>query len=190
MTLAGRLLALLVAWCGGVAMWIAAGPVSSLDDKADLAIVLGAAVVDDKPSPVFRERIAHAINLYQQKRVDAIIFTGARSPEDTLSESEAGRAQALAAGIPANDIMIERNSRTTMQNLRESKRLMELRKAHTALLVSDPLHMRRAVSQAISIDIVVNPSPTPTTRYQTWSSKLPFLLRETYYLHHFWLFRE
>lgn len=33
--------------------------------KADAAIVLGAAVWGEEPSPVFRERINHAINLYK-----------------------------------------------------------------------------------------------------------------------------
>ncbi|WP_309245652.1 hypothetical protein [Desmonostoc muscorum] len=43
--------------------------------KADAAIVLGAAVWGEKPSPVFRERINHAINLYKNGSVKAIIFT-------------------------------------------------------------------------------------------------------------------
>ncbi|WP_342345438.1 hypothetical protein [Snodgrassella alvi] len=33
--------------------------------EADAAIVLGAAAWDKRPSPVFRERINHAINLYR-----------------------------------------------------------------------------------------------------------------------------
>ncbi|MGJ5635024.1 YdcF family protein, partial [Nostoc sp. CALU 1950] len=44
--------------------------------KADAAIVLGAAVWGEEPSPVFRERINHAINLYKNGSVKTIIFTG------------------------------------------------------------------------------------------------------------------
>ena len=46
------------------------------DAHADAAVVLGAAAWDKRPSPVFRERINHAITLYQSHRVGKIIFTG------------------------------------------------------------------------------------------------------------------
>lgn len=44
---------------------------------ADAAIVLGAAVWGDRPSPVFRERIRHAVALYKQGKVERIILRGA-----------------------------------------------------------------------------------------------------------------
>ena len=44
--------------------------------QADAAVVLGAAVWGRDVSPVFRERINHAINLYQAGRVKKLIFTG------------------------------------------------------------------------------------------------------------------
>ncbi|WP_412675008.1 hypothetical protein [Aneurinibacillus aneurinilyticus] len=40
---------------------------------ADAAIVLGAAVWNERPSPVFRERIRHAVALYKQGKVKFII---------------------------------------------------------------------------------------------------------------------
>ncbi|MFZ0548892.1 MAG: ElyC/SanA/YdcF family protein, partial [Candidatus Promineifilaceae bacterium] len=44
--------------------------------EADAAIVLGAAVFGTRPSPVLRERINHAVSLYEAGYVDKIIFTG------------------------------------------------------------------------------------------------------------------
>lgn len=44
--------------------------------KADAAVVLGAAAWGNKPSPVFRERIAHGIDLYRNGTVGKLIFTG------------------------------------------------------------------------------------------------------------------
>lgn len=44
--------------------------------KSDAAIVLGAAVWGDKPSPVFQGRIDHALWLYKHQYVDKLIFTG------------------------------------------------------------------------------------------------------------------
>ena len=52
------------------------------DAHADAAVVLGAAAWDKRPSPVFRERINHAITLYQSHRVGKIIFTGGTPKKD------------------------------------------------------------------------------------------------------------
>lgn len=43
---------------------------------ADVIIVLGAAAYDSGVSPVFRERLNHAINLYNEGYADTIIVTG------------------------------------------------------------------------------------------------------------------
>lgn len=43
--------------------------------KADAAIVLGAGIWGDEPSPVFKERINHGIWLYENGYVNQLIFT-------------------------------------------------------------------------------------------------------------------
>ena len=49
------------------------------------------------------------------------------------------------------------------------------------LIVSDPMHMKRAVAMARDIGLEAYPSPTPTTRYQGWRSQMGSLAHETYY---------
>ena len=49
---------------------------NAVDVQGDAAIVLGAAVWGNEVSPVFRERINHAIDLYRSGKVRKIIFTG------------------------------------------------------------------------------------------------------------------
>jgi hypothetical protein len=44
--------------------------------ESDVAIVLGAAVWGDEPSPVFLERIKHAVDLRKTDAIGKIIFTG------------------------------------------------------------------------------------------------------------------
>ncbi len=177
-------------WIAGVAVWIAIGPPEQSSDYADVAIVLGAAVDGDVPSPVFAARIDHAIGLLRSGRVQLIIFTGAQSPEDTLSESEAARQYAIADGVPSGFIQTEAVSRTTHQNLVESVKVMNAVGARRALIVSDPLHLRRANMMAHGLGLDAKVSHTPTTRYKSWSTKAPFLMREVYFIHHFWLFGE
>ncbi|MEM9775669.1 MAG: YdcF family protein, partial [Chloroflexota bacterium] len=150
--------------------------------SADAAIVLGAAVINGEPSPVFEQRILHGIELYQTGRVQKLIFTGGIGADDTLAESEMGRAVAIASGVPAADILIETDSRVTQQNLLEACTLMQKDGLQNALIVSDPLHMKRSMAIAHGIGLEAQSSPTPTSAYKTWRSKLPSLAYETFFL--------
>lgn len=147
---------------------------------ADAAVVLGATVFRDRPSPVFRERINHAINLYQQDMVRYIIFTGGLAGNDELAESEAARKYAIERGVPAEHIFIETESDNTCLNLVGAKRIMEENDLDHALLVSDPLHMKRTMWLAENVGIKAISSPTPTSRYQSFDRKASFLVREIY----------
>ena len=62
-----------------------------LPNEADAAVVLGAAAWGNKPSPVFRERINHALTLYQTGRVKKIIFTGGTPKAGFATEAEVAR---------------------------------------------------------------------------------------------------
>lgn len=148
---------------------------------ADAAIVLGAEVRNKRPTPVFEERIKHGVNLYQTDQVDVIIFTGGIGEGDQLAESEVAKEYAVEAGIPAEDIYCETSSKITYENLREAKKVLDQQGLTTALIVSDPLHMKRAVTIARDLGIDAYPSPTPTSRYVTWKSKSRFLVREAFF---------
>lgn len=51
----------------------------------------------------------------------------------------------------------------------------------TALLVSDPLHMKRSISLAQKIALHCFSSPTESSMYKSRKTKLKFLLYETFY---------
>lgn len=146
--------------------------------KADAAIILGAAVENGTPTPVFRERINHAIALYQDGYVRFLIFTGGIGDGDGISEAQAGKNYALSMGIPETVIFIEENSHITEENMENAKRIMDAQHLQTALIVSDPLHMKRAMLMAQDYGITAYTSPTQSTMYQTSKTKLPFLARE------------
>jgi uncharacterized SAM-binding protein YcdF (DUF218 family) len=146
--------------------------------RADVAIVLGAGIRNDRPSGVFRERINHAIDLYERRLVDAIILTGGVGPGNDLAGSEAARLYAIENGIPDERIYIETSSTDTVENLTEAKELMETQNLQTALVVSDPLHMYRAMSIADDLRIEASASPTPTSRIDSTRAVLNFLVRE------------
>jgi uncharacterized SAM-binding protein YcdF (DUF218 family) len=147
--------------------------------KADVAIVLGAGIYDGEPSPVFKERINHSLWLYENDYVDKIILTGGSLRDGGQSDSSIARLYALNNGIPAEDIYIEEQSAITEQNISYAIEVMSESSLTTAIIVSDPLHMKRAMLIAKDHGLTAYPSPTPTTRYRSPNTQLPFLARET-----------
>lgn len=151
------------------------------ETPADAAIVLGAAVWSQNVSPVFRERINHALDLYRRGKVRKIIFTGGQGNANEPTEAAAARAYAQANGIPVQDILVEQNSHTTFENIFNAKRVADTNNLKRVLLVSDPMHMRRAMTMANDVGLDAYPSPTPTTKYVGWRAQMTELARETFY---------
>ena len=155
---------------------------------ADAAIVLGAAAWGDKPSPVFRERINHGINLYKRNDIQRLIFTGGKGESNEPAEAIVAKRYAIAQGVDATDILTETNSRTTRQNLYYASQVATTHQLRRILIISDPLHMKRSVLMARDLGIDAYPSPTPTTRYRSFKSQMSFLARETYFYFVYQLF--
>lgn len=149
--------------------------------KSDVAIVLGAGSFDGVPSPVFRERINHGKYLFDHQKVDKIILTGGYGAESSLSDSEVAKIHLLNQGVPKDAILIERRSKYTIQNLIEAKKIMDALGYKSALIVTDPIHSKRAMALAKHQGIQSQPSPTQTTRYKSFIPKLRFLIYETVY---------
>ena len=149
--------------------------------EADAAIVLGAGVVGEEPSPVFRERIRHGIWLYENGYVNCLIMTGGYGDGAACSEARAAKEYAVRQGVPEEDIFIEEQSRITQENMYYARQVMEEHGLKDALVVSDPLHMRRAMMMAADYGIEAYSSPTPTTRFVSLKTKLPFLARELFF---------
>ncbi|MBQ4267242.1 MAG: YdcF family protein [Clostridia bacterium] len=162
-----------------ISIWVYAK--ESETQKADVAIVLGAAVYGEEVSPVFRERINHSVWLYNNGFIDKIIMTGGYSEGNELSDSYIAKSYAVSCGVDENDIFIEELSAITQENLKYAKEIMIDQGFETALIVSDPLHMKRAMLLAKDAGIDCSSSPTTTSRYISLKSKLKFLCREVFY---------
>jgi len=146
--------------------------------QADAAIVLGAAVFGNRPSPVLRERINHAILLYEHGLVDSIIFTGGKGSATALSEANVSAQYATAHGIPEEAILLEDKSVNTVENLVNAQQIAAENGLGTFLIVSTPFHMKRAMDIADSIGLDAYPSPTRTTKWISWRTKTRAYLRE------------
>ena len=172
---------LLLVWLLVLAFEIVAYATVHDDGPADAAIVLGAAAWNGQPSPVFEERIKHAIDLYRAGRVRSIIFTGGAGEGESVAESIAASRYALAHGVAPQDVYCETASHYTHENLLDAKAIVEQQQFDRVLVVSDPLHMRRAMTMARDFGLNAYSSPTPTSRYISLSSQLDFLWGEVRY---------
>lgn len=178
----GLVLALL--WLAGVAAWIVWVGQRDEARPADVIIVLGAAAYDAKPSPVFEERLRHGVALYRRGLAPRLLLTGGYGGTGArFSESQVGRRYALREGVPDEAILIESISRNTCQNLQEARLLMAEHELHRAIVVSDPLHMARALRISRELGIDAAGSPTPTSRFRSFATRWRFLLQEIYFFH-------
>jgi len=157
--------------------------------RADAAIVLGAAVYGSEPSPVYRERINHAVLLYKDGVVDKIILTGGVPDGNAKSDAAVAMLYAVHAGVPAADIFLEEQSSITQENLLYAKEVMCEHGMVTALIVSDPLHMKRAMLLARDAGIKGFSSPTKTSVYVSFQTRFPFLMREVFFYNGYLIYR-
>lgn len=156
---------------------------SNKDQKcnADVIIVLGAATYNGEVSPVYQERLNHGISLYNDGYTDKIIVTGGLGKGNEQTDSYIAKQYLIKQGISEEDILTEDKSIITQENLENSKMIMEENGYETAIVVSDPLHMKRAMLLARDAGITAYSSPTTTTKYVTLKTKIPFLAREIFF---------
>lgn len=149
--------------------------------KADAAIILGAGISSGEPSPVFKERINHGIWLYKNGYVDKLIFTGGKGKNENISDSSIAKKYAIENSVFGEDILIEEYSTITQENIFFAAKIVRENNFSSVIIVSDPLHMRRAMLMAKDYGLKAYSSPTPTTRYITAKSKTLFLAREVFF---------
>ncbi len=149
--------------------------------SADVAIILGAATDGREVSPVFEERLNHGIWLYENGYVEKIILTGGYGEGNDRSDADIAKEYVIANGIPQENVLLEEQSTITEENLENAKVIMDQEGYNIALIVSDPLHMKRAMLMSEDYGIIAYSSPTSTSAYVTMKSKLPFLAREVFF---------
>lgn len=151
---------------------------------APATIVLGAAAWGNKPSPVFKERIRHAVHLYQSNITQKLIFTGGALRDGIPSEGEVGARWAIRLGVAPEDIAYEGTSRDTWHNLKNAQVILQQQQIDSVILVSDYFHLARAGIMARDLGLHVQLSPTPTSKFNNSSEtdKLKLYVKESYFI--------
>lgn len=136
-----------------------------LDEQrpAQAIVVMGAAQYDGVPSPVYAARLDHAVELYLAGIAPVLVVTGGKAEGDRTTEAAAGRAYAIAHGVPAASIISEDRGRTTRESLSAVGALLHEAGIQRAVVVSDRTHMLRSLRIATDEGLEAWGSPTTTS---------------------------
>jgi uncharacterized SAM-binding protein YcdF (DUF218 family) len=134
---------------------------------ADAIVVLGAAQYNGTPSRIYEARLDHAVDLYEAGVAPVLVVTGGKAEGDLTTEAAAGRAYALARGVPEDVILAEDEGRTTLESLEAVAVLMAAEGLSNAVFVSDRSHLLRVLRIATDEGVVAWGSPTTTSPIDT-----------------------
>jgi uncharacterized SAM-binding protein YcdF (DUF218 family) len=155
-------------WCRWVYVQIESYATLDQAAPADAIGVLGAAEYDGRPSPVYRARLDHALELYHRGIAPLIITLGGPGG-DQFTEGSVGAGYLISKGVPEQSIIAETESRNTEESARRIAVIARVNGLHRLVVVSDDTHMFRihAICAAEGLDVLTSPRPRPAVEDRT-----------------------
>jgi Uncharacterized conserved protein len=129
---------------------------------ADVIVIMGAAEYHGRPSPVFRARLDHGLDLYHRKLASRILTTGGAGGDPLFTEGEVGRAYLITKGVPSEDIIVEKEAESTVHSVAAVGEIMRRMGLNSLILVSDGYHIFRAKKMLEFRGLTVYGSPRPS----------------------------
>lgn len=107
-----------------------------------VAIVFGAGLRrDGSPTPVLRDRVITAVDLYLNGKVEKLLLSGDNSKVG-YNEPFAMRDLALSLGVPEDDLVLDYAGRRTYDTCYRARAIFGLTEA---ILVTQSFHLTRAI---------------------------------------------
>lgn len=127
---------------------------------ADVIIVLGAGLTrNNTPTATLRTRATRAAELWATGHAPYVICTGAVPRFATISEAEGCRRILVSHGVPDDRIILEENSRSTLENALNTADILAERGWESAVVVSSRYHLLRAYWLFSRLGITTYTSP-------------------------------
>lgn len=117
--------------------------------EIDCALVLGAGVWNDKPSPMLKDRLDTAIDLYKKGIVSKIIMSGDHIKEN-YDEVNTMKKYAIDNGVESNDIFMDHAGISTYDSIYRAKYIF---KANKIIIVTQKYHLYRSLYIAKKLNI-------------------------------------
>jgi uncharacterized SAM-binding protein YcdF (DUF218 family) len=148
--------------------------------RSEAIVVLGAAQYNGRPSTVFKARLDHAAELYDDHVAPLIVVTGGKLIGDQFTEATSGANYLHGKGVPDAAILRETTSRTSWESLSAAARVLQNRGEKEVVLVSDPFHALRirSIANELGLDAVTSPTRTsPISGLDEWRRFMSEALR-------------
>ena len=118
-------------------------------ENADCVLVLGAAIWNNEPSPMLKDRLDVAIDLYKKGIVPKIIMSGDHITS-TYDEVNTMKKYAINEGVPSEDIFMDHAGISTYDSVYRAKNIFNVDKM---IIVTQKYHLYRSLYIAKSLKI-------------------------------------
>ena len=136
-------------------------PQNYAEGKADCIMVLGCGVKDGKPTPMLKDRLDTAIELYKNGAAEKIIMSGDHGKEH-YNEVGVMKLYAIENGVPEEAVFMDHAGFSTYESLYRAKNLFGCNKL---IAVTQRYHLYRTVYLGKSLGIGISGVSTNDYNY-------------------------
>ena len=135
------------------------GSKNTVTFNEDCVLVLGCGIRGETILPTLQLRLDKCLEYLRKNPSALVIVSGGQGRNEAISEAEAMKLYLVSKGIDSAQIVEEKQSRNTMQNLQYSKKILDSRfseKSYSVACVTSNYHSYRAekLSMAIGLPIM------------------------------------
>ena len=146
--------------------------------KADVIAIFGAAEYSGRPSPVYRARLDHGYELFEQGLAPFVITTGGSGLDPEFSEGGVGKEYLLRRGIPEQALISETQGTDTAQSAERVANIMRANGMHSCIAVSDAYHVFRIRALLEHEGVQVEVAPRAESRPRHLWDRFAAVMRE------------
>jgi uncharacterized SAM-binding protein YcdF (DUF218 family) len=137
---------------------------------ADAIVVFGAAEYAGRPSPVYRARLDHALELFERGVAPVIITTGGAASDPQFNEGGVGHDYLMRRGVSDRSLIAETQGADTAQSAQRVAVIMRANRMHSCIAVSDAYHVFRIRKllehEGVQVYVAPRPDSLPHSAWQ------------------------
>ena len=146
------------------------------DETYNCILVLGAGVKNNQPSPMLKDRLDFAIDLYKKGIAPKIIMSGDHGQDD-YDEVNIMKTYATENGVPSEDVFMDHAGFSTYESLYRAK---DVFLAEKIVIVTQEYHLYRAlyIAKSLGLNAIGVPSDPRLYAGQTYRNLREILARD------------
>ncbi|MGI6340778.1 MAG: SanA/YdcF family protein [Minisyncoccales bacterium] len=117
--------------------------------KTEVGLVLGAKVHGENLSPIFKDRLDAALELYNNKKINKILVSGDHGTKN-YDEVNAAKEYLLSKGVKGDDIFLDHAGFDTYDSIYRAKEVFGI---NDVIIISQNFHLARALYIAFNLGI-------------------------------------